>query len=404
MVSRLPAAEQPVGSPAIESLSASVGTGSGRTTGWALAVLAVVSLLSALAFFLYARRFRGATDATAALGRIRRAFRVGLPTVYVVALVAMGGFGWPDTVESLVAAVSGSESAVGTGLRIAGTLTPPAVAVLAGYFGAFPAVRALRDVDVSATTVAVRLARYVAVMVTLLTVAAVLLTAVAGSLGIGIGFVGAVSVLLAGFWGGSPWLIRLFQSTRPPTDAERERLDRLCRGVEFAPAEVRVLDVADAKQAFATVRGVPGRRHLFVTDYLLAELDDDLLGGYLALQAGRAHVKHLETKLGVVLGTIALAVSLLLGTVPAPGVSPGVAALAVLAVGAVALRAGQRLVYRADADAADRTGRETVEETIRRFADLNDVPMEWGRLAAFRRMEASLTRRIDRLRDRASRE
>lgn len=37
-----------------------------------------------------------------------------------------------------------------------------------------------------------------------------------------------------------------------------------------------------------------------------------------------------------------------------------------------------------------------VEGTIETFADPNDAPMEWGRLAALRR--------IDRLRDRASRE
>jgi len=404
MVSRLPSTEQFVGFGAVEIHPAAVGTGTEWTVGSALAVLSVVSLLSALAFFRYARRFRGADDVTAALGRIRRAFRFGLPTVYVVALVAMGVSGWLDTVDSLVGALPGSDSPVGTALTIVTTLSAPAIAVIAGYFGAYPAVRALRGVDVSATTVVVRLARYALAMVAVFTVAAVVVLTVAGSLGTGIGFVGAIAVLLAVFWAGSPWMIRLFQSTRPPSDAERERLDRLCRAVEFAPAEVRVLDVADAKQAFAIVRGVPARRHLFVTDYLLTELDDDLLGDYLALQAGRARVKHLEAKLGVVVGTIALAVSLLLGIVPAPGVDAGVAALAVLGVGGVALRAGQRLVYRADADAAAQTDRETVEEVIRRFADLNDAPMEWGRLAALRRMEPPLTRRIDRLRDRASRE
>lgn len=45
-----------------------------------------------------------------------------------------------------------------------------------------------------------------------------------------------------------------------------------------------------------------------------------------------------------------------------------------------------------------------VEGTIETFADPNDAPMEWGRLAALRRMEPPLVRRIDRLRDRASRE
>ena len=73
-----------------------------------------------------------------------------------------------------------------------------------------------------------------------------------------------------------------------------------------------------------------------------------------------------------------------------------------MGVGVVALWAGQRLVYRADDYAVARTGRETVEATFESFADLNDAPMDWGRLTALRRMEPPLTRRIDRLRDRAS--
>lgn len=404
MVARLRSLQQFVGQTPVESLSAAIGTAPGGPSGSSLLVLAGGSTLSALAFSLYARRFRGADDATAALVRLRRAFRFGFPTVYVVTLVAMGVAGWPDTVDSLVDALPGSDSGVGTAITVVGALSAPAVAVLAGYFGAFPTVRALRDVNVSVRTVAVRLARYAAAMVAVLTGTVVLVTPVAAGRETGLGFLGAIAAVSALFWGGSPWLIRLFQSTRAPSTGERERLDRICRDVEFSPEDVRVLDVGDAKQAFAIVRGLPGRRYLFVTDYLLTELDEDLLRGYLALQAGRARVKHLEAKLGIVLGTIALALGLLLGTVSVPGLGSGVAALAVIAVGAVALWAGRRLVYRADADAADRTGRETVEETIRRFADLNDVPMEWGRLAAFRRMEPSLTRRIDRLRDRASRE
>jgi Zn-dependent protease with chaperone function len=165
---------------------------------------------------------------------------------------------------------------------------------------------------------------------------------------------------------------------------------------------VAVLQTSDAKQATAFLRGLPGRRHLFVADYLLAELDDDRLRAYLALQAGRARSLHLEARLLVTAATLGTAAALLLGVVSVPGVGDAFVALAAVLAGIVGLWAGQWLVYRADADAVSRTSREAVEATLESFADLNDAPMDWGRVAAVRRMEPPLVRRIDRLRDRAS--
>lgn len=366
--------------------------------------LATVSLVAAVAFSLYSRRLRGAADATAALVRLRRAFRFGLPVVYVVALVAMVAAGWFDAVDAAIGAIPGGVSVVGGAVALAAGLTAPAVAVFAGYFGAFPAARELREAEVSAATVAVRLARYAAGIAAIL-VAAVLALSLAGdSLASGAGFATAVTVLLGIGWVGSPWLVRLLQSTREPTAAERERLDRLCADAGFDPHAVRVLDIADAKQAFAFVRGLPGRRHLFVSDYLLDELDDDALRAYLALRAGRSRVYHLEGRLAVVVATVQAVLGPLFGLVEVPGVDGGTVALAGLAAGVAALWAGRRLVYRADDYAADRTDRETVEATLERFAELNDAPMDRGRVAAIRRMEPSLNDRIDRLRDRAARE
>lgn len=368
------------------------------------AALVGVSLAAALAFFVYTRRFRGTDDATAALSRVRRAFRVGLPVVYVAALVAMLAVGWPETVATAVGSLPGGESAVGSVVSLVAALAVPGVAVVAGYFGAFPAVRDLRDVDVSAATVAVRVARYAVGLAAVLTLVAVALVLVGDSLATGAGFVPVVAVLVVVGWAGSPVLVRLGQSTRAPTDAERDRLDRLCADAGLDVHSVRVLDVADAKQAFAFVRGLPRRRHLFVSDYLLAELDDDHLRGYLALQAGRARRFHLEARLAAVVGTVTLAFALLFDVVSLPGVGDRTVLAVVLLAGTAALWLGQRLVYRADADAAARTSRETVEAVLRRYAELNDAPMEWGRLTALRRMEPPLARRIDRLRDRASRE
>ena len=99
---------------------------------------------------------------------MRRALRVGLPVLYLLALVSMGVAGWFALLDGAAGAVPGN-TAVAESLTLVVGLTVPVVAVLGGYLGAFPAVRALRDVEVSAATVTLRLARYLVGVVALVT-------------------------------------------------------------------------------------------------------------------------------------------------------------------------------------------------------------------------------------------
>jgi STE24 endopeptidase len=363
-----------------------------------VAALGATTLLATGAFSLYGRRLRGSGDATAALTRARRSLRWGLPVVYVVALLSMVAGGWLRLIDGIADSVPAGGTAVGD------LVTVPSVAVLGGYLGLFPAVRDLRDVGVSATTALARLARWIAGLFALVVVLVAAVTAVSGGAETGLGFAAALALVVVAMLVGSPWIVRVTQTTRAPSDAERERLDRLCADAGLDPAGVRVLDTAGSEQAYAVVRGFPGRRHLFVTDFLLTELDDDRLWTYLALQAGRSRLYHLETRAAVVAASLGLASALLLGSISLPGVSDGVGALLALLAGGVGLWLGQRLVYRADRYAAERTSRDAVEATIEAFADLNDAPMDWGRLAAIRRMEPPLIARIDKLRDRKAAE
>ncbi|WP_123535115.1 M48 family metalloprotease [Halosimplex salinum] len=369
-----------------------------------LGVLAAASVVGALAFSLYGRYLLRADDRRAALSRLRRALRVGLTVVYAVTVVGMLVSDWATVVAAAIDPVLGAATQVGDAVTLTLTIATPLVAVFASYFGAFPAAQALRETDVSAVAAAARLARYAAGMTLLFVVLVVALDGLRDSPAVAFPFFALVGAVVLAVWVASPWLVRVLQSTRSPTAAERDRLDRLREDVELNVRGVRVLETADAKQAFAFARGVPGRRHLFVSDYLLAELDDDRLRAYLALKAGRLETRHLEARLAVVAGALSILVALFTGSVSVPGVGAGAAALVVVAAAAVALWAGQRLVYRADAAAVQRTSRDAVEAAIRRYADLNDAPLERGRVAALRRMEPSLSDRIDRLRDRASRE
>lgn len=383
--------------PPLQALASSL------TLAASLAALAGATGVAALGYYLYGRRLRGSDDRKRSLARLRRALKLGLPVVYLLALVSMALAGWFGLLGDAASAAPGGTAVADIVALVVG-LTTPVLAVVGGYMGAFPAVRDLRDVDISAGTVALRLGRYLLGAFALAVVLVVGTTALGADATTGVGFLVVLVVVLAVIVAGAPWLVRLLQPTRTPTDEERARLDRLCRDVELDPAGVYVLRTGDAKQAMALLRGLPGRRHLFVADYLLTELDDDRLRAYLALQAGRARSLHLEARLVVTAATLGSAAALLLGVVSAPGVSDALVALAAVLVGVVALWAGQRLVYRADADAVSRTSREAVEATLEAFAELNDAPMDWGRVAAIRRMEPPLVRRIDRLRDRASRE
>ncbi|WP_135365835.1 M48 family metalloprotease [Halosimplex halophilum] len=369
-----------------------------------LGALAAGAAVGGLVLYLYGLRARGAEDRVAALARLRRAVRAVLVVVYAGTVVALLDAGWFLVVDAVAAPLVGTDTPVASAVTLYLGVTTPLVAVIGAYFGAFPAAQSLRGTDVSPASAALRLARFGLGTALYFTVLVVAMDTLETAPTAALPFVAVLALGLVAVWATSPWLVRLTRSTRPPTDAERDRLGRLCDEAGLAPHSVRVLEGADAKQAFAFARGPPRRQHLFVTDYLLDELDDGTLRAYLALRAERVDRKHLEVRLALAVGTAVLALGPLLGVFSVPGASDGTVALVALAAGLLGLWAGQRLVYRADAAAAERTSRAAVETAIERYADLNDARMEWGRLTSLRRMEPPLRRRIDRLRDRAARE
>jgi len=369
-----------------------------------LGALAAGATIGGLVLYLYGLRVRGADDRVAALSRLRRAVRVVLVVVYAVTVVAVLDAGWFGVVDEAAAPLVGRDTELASAVNLFLGVVTPLVAVIGAYFGAFPAAQSLRGTDMSPASAAVRLGRFGLALALYFTALVVVQGALTGDSATGLPFVAVLFLSVVAVWVTSPWLVRLTRSTRSPTDAERERLARLCDEAGLDPHAVRVLDGADAKQAFALVRGPPRRRRLFVTDYLLDELDDGTLRASLALQAERVDRKHLEARLVLAVGTAVFALGPLLGVFSVPGVSDGTVALVALAGGLLGQWAGQCLVYQADIAAAEQTSCEAVESAIERYADLNDAPMEWGRLTALRRMEPSLDSRIARLRDRAAQE
>jgi STE24 endopeptidase len=369
-----------------------------------LGALGAGAAIGGLVLYLYGLRVRGADDRVAALSRLRRAVRVVLVVVYGATVLALLDADWFLVVDAAAAPLVGTDTELASTVTLFLGVATPLAAVIGAYFGAFPAAQSLRGTDVSPASAALRLGRFGLALALYFTAHVVVQGALTADPATGLPLVAVLLLSVVAVWVSAPWLVRLTRSTRSPTDAERDRLDRLCDEAGMDPHGVRVLEGTGAKQAFALLRGPPRRRQLFVTDYLLDELDDGTLRAYLALQAERVDRKHLEARLVVAVGTAVFALGPLLGVFSVPDVSDGTVALVALAGGLLGQWAGQCLVYQADIAAVERTSREAVETAIERYADLDDAPMAWGRLTALRRMEPPLNRRIDRLRDRAARE
>ena len=344
---------------------------------------AVAAVVAHLLMRLFGRRYSGPARETR---RLRRDLLVGsLVAVVGTALAVLLADG---TVHPAVRSVVAGPPLLVTVLTFWGYTVCAVVVVLAAYLGFVPAIRRTREVELGYATAAVRLGRW-------LTVAGLLAaTVAAGLVSVSLTPVtaaGVVLVLVAVLYVASPWLVALTQSVRTPTDAERARLDRLCTRAGATGYRLRVLDRSDEQAATAFVRGPPGARHLYVTDYLLAELDDDAVAATLAVTV--ANERHTAYRLGVVgVGGAGLLAAI------AGGYPVGALGLLVVAP-LLAYGFGRRLVFRADDRAAARVGSRTVADSLDRTADLHDASLDAGLLARVGSLRPSLGQRIDRLRD-----
>lgn len=247
-------------------------------------------------------------DGDSALSRVRKLVRVGLPIAFVVAFAVLRAAGLPALVDTTLRAISPVlvDSRIDWTVTQLTTGTAGVLVVVVGYLGLWPAVMRARTVKMAARTAAWQLFRYGTVLVVLFVVLYQVATMVAaGGLWVaGLAAVpGVVGLLAAG-----PYLVRLLHPTREPTDDEAERLARLAGDVDADYTAVHVSKLADAETAWLDVRGLPGHRHLHVSDYLLEAVSDDELRALLATASERVSRHWLEWRLVVtVVGVLAIA-------------------------------------------------------------------------------------------------
>lgn len=348
----------------------------------------------AVAFGVF--RALGAVAGTgeAGLRRVRTLVRVGLPAAFGVAFLALSVAGLPRAVDAGLRAVDPSlvGSSVDWAVSQVATGTASALVTAAAYLGAHPAAADARGADVSAATAAGRILRYTAGIVVAVVVLVQGFRAVAAGPAWGLAVLPLVGtpVLSAA----SGYLVRALHPTRAPTAAERERIEGLAAEAGAAVDGVVVSELADAKTAWLDVRGLPGRRRLFVTDYLLRAADDDAVRALLAARSERAARYWLEVRVAPLL---ALAAGLVATAARRPDAAVAVSG-GVLVAGACGLVAsgvvGRRIVFRADAAAAEAVGAGTLAAALERYADLNDADYEWGPARALLKGEPSLPDRL----------
>lgn len=262
------------------------------------------------------------------------------------------------------------------------------LAVLAAYRSAFPYLLRARDLDMSASTALWRLTRYIgglSLLLALLLVPAIYLSGVAIPL-VTVAFIGVVYAV-------GPRLSLLFNETSNLTQEERDRLDRLCEEVGLDVTDAHVFPGEENKWAGATVSGPPGRRELFVTDYLLDHYDDDGVRAMLATAAGQTAVWYREFRVATLLLFVGGVWTAVFSPVPATGQQ----VLGGLVVVCLLLWIGARLVYRADRVAGERTDPGLVAETYERLGNEQGADFSQGFVTSLVRMKPSLNKRINRL-------
>lgn len=183
---------------------------------------------------------------------------------------------------------------------------------------------------------------------------------------------------------------------RDPNQDERKTIESHQESAGLDIDRVAVIESSRIRSIRVAVRGLPGRRVLFVSEAVLEDLDDSTSTALFAAEAGRVQTYYTEFRglaVGVVLGILAATV---LTLVP---FGPGFVALGL--IGFVSFWVGRRVQYAADDRAAERVGPDLLAKAFQRAAELRGVEPETGSWETLFEVQPPLGDRISRLRDRA---
>lgn len=325
-------------------------------------------------------------------GRSRGTYRL-LTVVGFTTLFGLVFAGLVDATERVLASVyptlTGGLAAPLSWLpTAAGTIA----AVLVAYLGVFPYARERRDLEISAVTAVVRLAKYLAAIALFVAGALAPFTALFAAsdpspLLIPLLF----AVLVVGAYAWLQYSVRLSQTVTEPTPDQRRRLEAAVDRAELDATIGGVIPGRETEVVGLYLDGPFWNRRAYATDYSFEVLDDEALTALCARAGAADDSRILERRSLVAAGLFGLFLTL---TVWASIV---VALLGLAVAGPLLTRALQRAEFAADRRAARAVGADALASATEAGTDLAD-----GRSRLHERLAArpSTGRRLERLRNR----
>ena len=188
-----------------------------------------------------------------------------------------------------------------------------------------------------------------------------------------------------------------FRDLRDPTDPERAALDELRREAGLGVDRVAIVGGDEGDSIDVSVEGPPRRRVLFVTEAVLADLEEDVAVGLLAAEAGRVGTYYAEFRAVAVAVVVGILAAIVTATVAFDA-----GFLALVAIGIASFWVGRRVQYAADDRAADAVGAARVADAVERVAERRGVEPETGDWSTWFEVQPPLGDRIAALRERAA--
>lgn len=186
----------------------------------------------------------------------------------------------------------------------------------------------------------------------------------------------------------------------------RERLVWFARSHGVKVRDIRALKGRSDKHANALVAGViPGFKYIFLTDYLIEEMDDEELLAVVAHEVGHAKKKHLLIKLAVPFIAMVVMVGLVflldvIGILDGVGFGAFLIAMPLVFIGSIVVLQGViglKLEHAADEFASETVGRESMIGALEKLADLNMTKRDSGGVFNLLTQHPSIDKRIRHL-------
>lgn len=203
----------------------------------------------------------------------------------------------------------------------------------------------------------------------------------------------AVVVFLVGAIAG-PLFVLSRRETRQSTPEERDRLDGV-GSVESDPDRLLITETAD-DSVEVSLRGLPGKRVLLLSESVLDELDAETATALIAAEQARSHHLYIEYRAVAAAAIIGLATGMFGGLFE---FSEGLFLLSASALGLFWV--GRQLQFRADRIAANRVGSDELASAFETVAALRGVDPEPANWQTWFEVQPPLGQRIARLRDRS---